>query len=114
MVKERWIEHRLKYLSSEGKRFSVFFLASALILALVAALFASSCGLILATVLIVSSLLARVIAFTAGVVVKLIATAIWPPARIHILSASIEISQSPILASVFAPLPGVPRSILQS
>jgi len=114
MVKERWIENRLKYLSSEGKKFSLFFLISAIVIAIAAALFVSKCALILSVILFVSGILSRAIAFIAGQVVKLIATAIWPPAVIHDLQILIEIHQFLLPSSVFTPLSGVPRVVLQS
>lgn len=114
MVKERWIKSRQKYLSSQGKIFSLFFLSLAIVLAIFAAIVGSKCGLVLAISAGVGIVLARFIAFVAGLVVQLIATAVWPPERTQPLTTSIEISQSLCPISTSTPLPGVPRFFLHS
>jgi hypothetical protein len=114
MVKEDWISRRSNYLSQEGKKFARWFLLAAIATLCLATIVMSICLFILATVMAVSSVLARVISFVAAYFVKAIATFLWPKSFKAPPDNVIYLDQdsSPLVS--YTPLPGVPRFVLQN
>lgn len=114
MAKEDWINRRVTYLSNEGRKFARFFLLAAVFTLCVATIMLSTCWFILASVMAVSSALARVISFVAGYFVKAIATILWPKSFSAPPDEAIYLHHDSISLVAYTPLPGVPRSVLHN